>query len=151
MNATATRTDVPEGAVSDFSPSYSDCFRVASVPGRTAADWAWASLRGADGAFSRVVWQGILGFELASSGTPGTLVGWPICHDSPARFVLETDGRLMAGRMVFELAGDEVRWTTTLRYHGSTAALIWATVGPGHRWIAPRSLGQARERLVRHS
>ena len=151
MNATATRTEVPEGAVSDFSPDYSDCFRVASVSGSTAADWARASLRGADGAFSRVVWQGTLGFELASSGTPGTLVGWAIRHDTAERFVLEADGPRMAGRMVFELEGDEVRWTTSLRYHRSIAGLIWAAVGPGHRRLAPRNLGNARRSLARVS
>jgi hypothetical protein len=148
MSAGATRTEVPSGAVVDFSPSYSDCFQVASVPGSTAADWARASLRGADGTFSRVVWQGILGFELAP-GTPGTLVGWTIIHDSAERFVLEADGPVMVGRMVFELADGEVRWTTSLKYHRSVGRIIWAAVGPGHRRIAPRVLGRAHRSLAR--
>jgi len=149
MCAGATRTEVPSGAVVDFSPSYSDCFRVSSVPSSTAADWATASLRGADGTFSRVVWQGVLGFRLEAAGTPGTLVGWPIRHDSPERFVLQADGPLMAGRMVFELEGDEVRWTTSLSYHRSIARIIWAGAGPAHRRLAPRSLGHARGSLAR--
>lgn len=151
MSATATRTEVPDSAVADFSTDYADCFRVASVPGTTAADWAQAALRGADGAFSRVVWQGILGFELVASGTPGTLVGWPIRVDSPERFVLQTDGPLMAGRMAFELSDDEVRWTTSLHYHRSIARIIWAAAGPAHRRLAPRSLGRARPSLARRS
>ena len=148
MNATATRVDVPDSAVADFSPDYADCFRVAAIPGQTAADWAGAALGGADGPFSRVVWQGILGFDL-SSGTPGTLVGWPIREDSAERFVLETGGRLMAGRMVFELVDDQVRWTTSLRFHGWAGRLVWASVGPAHRRIAPRCLNDADRRLSR--
>jgi hypothetical protein len=149
MSDVATRTAVPDGAVAGFSPDYSDCFRVASRPRTTAAEWARASLRGAEGPYSRVVWQGILGFDLASSGTPGTLVGWPIRDDSPERFVLETGGRLMAGRMVFEVVGDSVRWTTTLRFHGIVGRLVWAGAGPAHRRLAPRCLDQGHRRLAR--
>jgi hypothetical protein len=149
MTEVATRTAVPEGAVADFSPDYSDCFQVAHVAGTTAGDWARTSLRGAEGPFSRVVWQGLLGFRLGTSGAPDTLVGWPIRQESPERVVLETDGRLMAGRMVFELAGDSVRWTTTLRFHGPIGRLVWATAGPAHRRLAPRCLDQAHRRLAR--
>jgi len=149
MNDTASRTAVPETAVADFASDYADCFRTASVPGTTAADWATMSLRGADGAFGTVVWHGILGFDLAPAGAPGTLVGWSVRHDSPERFVLETEGRLMAGRMVFEMTGDQVLWTTTLRYHGSVAGWVWAAAGPAHRRLAPHSLGRARHSLAR--
>ena len=149
MNDTASRVDVPDSAVADFSPDYADCFQVAAIAGPTAADWAGAALGGADGPFSRVVWQGLLGFDLSPSGTPGTLVGWPIRQDSPERFVLETGGRLMTGRMVFELVDGTIRWTTSLRYHGSTGRLVWAGAGPAHRRIAPRCLNQAHQRLAR--
>jgi hypothetical protein len=143
----ASRIEVPESAIADFAPDYSDCFEVDPVAGRTAADWARASLRGADGAFSRVVWQGILGLEL-DSGAPGTFVGWPIREDSPGRFVVQTDGRLMAGRMVFEVGDHAVRWTTSLRFHGSVGAAIWAVAGPVHRRLAPRCLDRGRHVLV---
>jgi hypothetical protein len=149
MSDVATRTAVPEDVVADFEPDYSDCFQIASLPATTAADWATASLRGADGPFSRIVWQGLLGFELASSGTPGTLVGWPIREESRERFVMESGGRLMAGRMVFELVDESVRWTTTLRFHGTVGRLIWAGAGPAHRRVAPRCLDQAHRKLER--
>ena len=146
MNAVAMRVDVPEALAAEYD--YSDCFRVAAVPGVSAGEWARATLRGADGTFSRVVWQGILGFDL-TSGAPGTWVGWPVTEDSPERFVMETGGRLMAGRMVFDVDATEVRWTTSLRYHGATGRLVWATVGAAHRWIAPRTLDGGRRRLLR--
>jgi hypothetical protein len=148
MGTAAIRVDVPDSAVADFAPDYSDCFRVDGVPGRTAGEWARATLRGADGAFSRVVWQGILGFRL-TPGAPGTFVGWSIREDSPERFVLQSEGRLMAGRMVFEVGELDVRWTTSLRYHGPVGPVIWAGAGPAHRRIAPRSLEGGRRRLLR--
>jgi len=146
MSAVATRIDVPKALAAEFD--YSDCFRAAAVPGAAAGDWARATLRGADGPFSRIVWQGILGFDL-TSGAPGTFVGWPITQDAPERFVMETGGRLMSGRMVFDVDETEVRWTTSLRYHGSIGPVIWAAAGPAHRRIAPRSLEIGRRRLLR--
>jgi hypothetical protein len=146
MSAVVTRVDVPEALAAGVD--YADCFRVAAVPGASAGDWARATLRGADGAFSRIVWQGILGFDL-TSGAPGTFVGWPITEDSPERFVMETGGRLMAGRMVFDVDETEVRWTTSLRYDGTIGRVIWAGAGAAHRRIAPRSLEGGRRRLLR--
>jgi hypothetical protein len=149
MSDTATRVDVPRSAIADFAPDYSDCFQVDAVPGGpAAAEWAWATLRGADGAFSRVAWQGILGFQL-TPGAPQTLVGWPIVEDAPERFVLQAGGRLMAGRMTFELDGAVVRWTTSLRFHGPLGRIVWAGAGPAHRRIAPRSMEKGRRALVR--
>ena len=150
MGAPITRATVPESAVADFAADYADCFRVTSFPGRhSAADWAEATLRGSDGVFGRVVWHGLLGFELAPSGTAGSLVGWRIAEDAPGRFVMEADGPRMAGRMTFDVEGQEVRWTTALRYHGRVAALIWSGAGIVHRQLAPRSLDDARRSLAR--
>jgi hypothetical protein len=150
MSAAAVRIAVPRSAIADFEADYADCFQVESVPGKTAAQWAQASLRGADGPFSRVVWQGVLGFAL-TSGAPDTLVGWPIVQDDPERFVLQTGGRLMAGRMVFEVDAAVVRWTTSLDFHGPIGRAVWAGAGPAHRRIAPRSLEKGRRALLRVS
>lgn len=144
----AVRIDVPSNAVADFAPSYADCFRISSVAGRTASEWAHATLGAADGAFSRVVWHGILGFDL-SSGAPGTLAGWPIVEDSPSRFVMQTGGRLMAGRMVFLVSDTDVQWTTALQFHGAAGSTVWAGAGPVHRMLAPRALQIGRRKLLR--
>ncbi|MGY2873843.1 hypothetical protein ACVW00_001033 [Marmoricola sp. URHA0025 HA25] len=144
---TASRIDVPEALAAGVD--YGDCFTVAAVSGASAGAWAHATLRGAEGPFSRVVWQGILGFELVAPGAAGTLVGWAIAQDSPERFVMEADGRLMAGRMVFDVDDSEVRWTTSLRFHGRIGSAVWAGVGFAHRWLAPRTLEGGRRRLLR--
>jgi hypothetical protein len=144
---TATRIDVPRALT--VGVDYADCFRAVAVPGASAGDWATATLRGAEGPFSRIVWHGVLGFDLAAPGTPDTLVGWAITADSPERFVMETDGRLMAGRMVFDVDETDVRWTTSLRFHGKAGSIIWAGAGVAHRWLAPRTLGSGRRKLMR--
>jgi hypothetical protein len=109
------------------------------------------ALRGADdanGAFSRLVWAGLLGFDLAPRGTPGTLYGWRVTTADQARFVMEADGARMAGRMVFDVEGDAVTWTTLLRFHTLPGRLVWSVAGHAHRAIAPRSLTQARRALA---
>jgi hypothetical protein len=91
---------------------------------------------------------GLLGFQLAASGTAGTLASWQIAVDEPELLVLETDSRLMAGRMVFE-ACDTVTWTTMLRYHRPAARPIWAAAKHAHRALTPRCLEAARQSLQR--
>jgi len=96
-----------------------------------------------------LVWHGLLGFQLAASGTAGTLVGWQIAVDEPELLVLETDGRLMAGRMIFDASDTAVTWTTMLRYHRPAARPIWAAAGHAHRALTPRCLTAARQSLQR--
>jgi hypothetical protein len=134
--------------VDDFRPDYADCFVVATPAEFAAREWAAASLRGADGTFSRVVWQGLLGLDLAPIGTEDTLVGWPIRHDTATRLEVDTDGRLMAGRMTFLVEGDRVAWATMFRFHGGAGRRIWAVAGHVHRALAPRCLESAARNLA---
>jgi Protein of unknown function (DUF2867) len=138
--------ETPE-ALAGFAADYWDCFATPTGSlDRPAREWAARSLRGADvagGAFSRLVWQGGLGLRLAARGTPGTLVGWTIGADTPSEFVLDADGRWMAARMHFAIAGNTVRWTTMLRLYGRAGRRIWAVAAPVHRTLAPRCLAAA--------
>lgn len=152
--ARAARVDVSAGLRSGFAADYGDAFRIAAVRGHRASDWAQRSLSGADparGLFGRLVWHGLLGFELAAPGTAGSLVGWRIAVDEPELFVLETDGRLMAGRMVFEACDTALTWTTMVHYHRPIAGVIWAVAGRVHRALTPRCLEAARQSLQRSS
>src|SRR5215217_4856295 len=116
--AESTRAEVEPGVVSGFAADYGDSFRITTAPaGVEPAVWARTALRGADGAFGRLVWDGLLGFDLAPKGTPGTLDGWRVTTDDPTSFVMAADGARMAGRMVFGVAGGVVTWTTLLRFH----------------------------------
>jgi hypothetical protein len=143
----ATRVDVGTGVGAGFAADYSDAFRIAAVRGHRAREWAQRSLGGADrahGLFRRLVWNGLLGFELAAPGTAGTLVGWRIACEEPQLLVLEADGRRMAGRIVFEASDTALTWTTMLRYHRPIARAIWAAAGYVHRALTPRCLAAAR-------
>jgi hypothetical protein len=151
--ASATRVDVDARHLSGFPADYCDAFRVAGVPGHRTREWAQRSLRGADpehGLFGRLVWHRLLGFQLAAPGSAETLVGWQIRVDEPELFVLDADGWLMAGRMVFQACDTHVTWTTMLRYHRPAARRIWAAAEHVHRALAPRCLDAAR-RSLQHS
>jgi len=148
------RVALPDRIADGFAPDYGDCFRTVSPVHVDARHWASESLRGAEGGggvFSRIVWHGLLGFELAPSGSPGTLVGWSVRLDTSRRFELETDGSLMAGRMVFLVGGGEVSWATLLRFHRSRGRVIWAAAGHVHRAVTPRCLHSAGQALTRTS
>jgi len=133
--------------VAEFAAEYWDSFAIAAVPAVAPREWARLSLRGADGVFGSVVWHRLLGFDLAAAATPGTLVGWQISRDSDDEYVLDVDGSLMAGRMVFAFVDNQVVWTTMLKFHNTTARRIWTLAGNAHRAIAPRALSRARRAM----
>jgi hypothetical protein len=150
--ASATRVDVDARVRAGFVADYGDAFRIAAVPGHRAREWAEGSLRGADrghGLFAGLVWHGLLGLQLAAPGTPGTLVGWQIAVDEPDLFTVEADGRLLAGRMVFQACDTAVTWTTMLHYHRPVARPIWGAAAYAHRALTPRCLDAARRSLQR--
>jgi hypothetical protein len=150
----AKRTEPDAAIVEEFGADYADAFVISSSVERSAREWAWAGLRGAEsagGAFGRLVWGGVLGFRLARSGTPDTMVGWRLSTAEPDTVVLDADGRLMAGRMVFVVSGTDVTWTTMLRYHRKAAKRIWAVAGHAHRKLAPRCLDRSSQHFIRRS
>jgi hypothetical protein len=150
VRETATRVFASQPiAFADFRADYWDSFRIRSVgDDRTAREWARNSL--SDGTLTRIVWHGLLGFNLAAPGTRDTLVGWHIRIDTPAQFALETDGWLMSARMVFTASDKDVVWTTMLHYHRPAAQGVWAAAGHAHRALVPRCLTSARAALLRN-
>ena len=138
-------------AVADFPTDYWDCFATTATGG-SAQQWARLSLRGAQaggGIFSLLVWQGVLGFNLDAFNAPGTVAGWRITDETPQRLVLDADGWLMRGRMVFEIVDQDVNWTTMLHYHRTLARRIWELAGHVHRAMVPRCLRDVRRTLSR--
>ena len=169
----AHRVPVPPAAGAGFDHDYGDAFAVTALADDHAnrADapalrWAELGLAGAEQAhrlFARLAWQLGLGFALEPRGRAGTLAGWRIVDDTPDRLVLDCDGRLMAGRMVFlrERPGaaddrddsvatvSSVTWSTMLRFHRATGRRVWMLFGPAHRTVTPLALGRARRALSR--
>lgn len=138
-------------AVADFPADYWDCFAVAATAG-TARQWARSSLRGAQsagGLFSLMVWQGVLGFNLEAPKARGTVAGWRITDETAQRLVLDADGRLMRGRMVFEIAGHDAIWTTMIHYHRAWARPVWELAARVHRAVVPGCLAGAHRALSR--
>jgi hypothetical protein len=144
----------PDGGLcAEFEADYADAFIVAADGDRPARSWASAALGGAEvagGLFARVAWHGVLGFELAPPSAE-VVAGWRVTTEQPERLVLDVDGRLMAGRIVFDAGDGGVRWTTMLRYHRPAAGRVWRVAGPVHRALAPRCLAQAARGPARSS
>jgi hypothetical protein len=155
MSATAhqaVRVEPDPIIVTHFEADYADAFRIEGVPGTTARSWTDASLHGSDarrGLFRTLVWHGLLRFDLAGDDEAGTAFGWRISIDENQRVVLDTDGSLAAGRMVFVANDDATTWTTMLRYHHPLARYVWAVLSKGHRAIAPSCLDRASINLRR--
>ena len=146
-----TRISTAPAVLADFPADYWDCFTTPATHG-SAEQWARSSLQGAQsfgGFFSVVVWQGLLGFNLDAPATPGTVAGWHISEQSPERCVLDADGRLMRGRMVFDVAGGKATWTTMIHYHHRLAGLVWELAANAHRALVPQCLRSARHTLRR--
>src|SRR3954447_950050 len=144
----ALRLSEESPVVAEFGAEYWDSYAIAAVPGVAPRECARLSLRGADGVFGPVVWHGLLGFKLAEKQAPGTLVGWSIGRDTEDQYVLDVDGSLMTGRMVFALVNGQIVWTTMLKFHNTRARRTWSIAGNAHRAIAPRVLGGARQALI---
>lgn len=157
----ARRVPVPPAAAAGFDHDYGDAFAVPAGTGAgvdaSARRWAELGLAGAERfhrLFGRLAWQLGLGFRLAPRGQAGTLVGWRIVEDTDDRFVLDCDGRLMAGRMVFlrtsgESGAPTITWTTMLTFHGAAGRRVWMLFGIGHRAVTPFALGGAQRALER--
>ena len=140
------RVEPDPAIVTDFDADYADAFRIDGIPGTTAGSWMDASLHGSEaarGLFRTVVWHGLLRFDLAGDLEAETAFGWHISVEEHQRVVLDTDGSLAAGRMVFAATDGTTTWTTMLRYHHPLARYVWAVLGNGHRAIAPSCLDRA--------
>lgn len=144
---------VPDAAVvADFAADYVDSFAIDGLPGSRARAWADSSLHGSDaagGLFRSVVWHGLLRFDLAGGAEAGTAFGWRVSAEQDDIVVMEVDGPLAAGRMIFAVTSEATTWTTMLRFHRRTGRVLWAILGHGHRALAPSCLERARTYLRR--
>jgi hypothetical protein len=136
-------------ALADFPADYWDCFAAPACEAG-AHEWARLSLRGAEaagGVFSRLVWHGVLRFDLEPDAADMTMAGWRITDEAPTRLILDVDGALMAGRLVFDTAGTAATWTTMLRYHHGLAHPVWTLAGHAHRALVPQCMSRALRTL----
>ena len=141
-----TAVAVAEHCSRDFDASYADAFRLDVLTASPAREWARLSLPSGsrtDRLFASLIWGRLLGFRLLPLDQPGTLAGWSLNVDDLRTCILDNDGRLMAGRMIFEVGAGPVTWTTMIRFHSSRASRIWSAAGHLHRQLAPIALSSA--------
>lgn len=143
----ARRVEPDPAVVVDFAADYVDSFAIETSPAEEARTWADASLHGSRGVFGSVVWHGLLRFDLAREDEARTAFGWQLTTEQERLMVMDIDGPLAAGRMVFAVTDDMATWSTMLRFHGRTGRVLWATLGHGHRALAPVCLDRASAHL----
>ena len=148
----ASRVEPDAAVVADFAADYVDAFAIEGPTRIAARAWADSSLHGSDaagGLFRTVVWHGLLRFDLADADEAGTAFGWRVSTEQDCLVVMDVDGPLAAGRMIFTISHDTTTWTTMLRFHRRTGRVLWAILGHGHRALAPSCLDQAATYLRR--
>ena len=148
----ASRVEPVAAVVADFAADYVDAFAIDGPTRIAARAWADSSLHGSDaagGLFRTVVWHGLLRFDLADADEAGTAFGWRVSTEQDCLVVMDVDGPLAAGRMIFAVSDDTTTWTTMLRFHRRTGRVLWAILGHGHRALAPSCLDHATTYLRR--
>ena len=142
----ASRVEPDAAVVAGFAADYVDAYAIEGPTRITARAWSDSSLHGSDaagGLFRTVVWHGLLRFDLADADEAGTAFGWRVSTEQDCLVVMDVDGPLAAGRMIFVVSDDTTTWTTMLRFHRRTGRVLWAILGHGHRALAPSCLDHA--------
>lgn len=143
-------TEEPPPGFEDYD--YADSFELRlPVPDpHTADEWARAALDMQIRHFILLIHRHVLRFDLpAPLMTPTRILGWPVVESEPDFVRTEANGSLSRATILFSRPGPAVvRVTVFLRYERPTAArLVWAAVGPLHRFCVPLLLSHAAERL----
>jgi Protein of unknown function (DUF2867) len=126
---------------------YTDRFGRRTVVRAAPERWARAMFGDVPGAGEVVIWRGLLGLRLDRSRSPDTVAGWRVTGRGDDRIRLEATGRVISGVLVVRTGDDEVSLTTRVRYEHPVARLWWPPLSAVHRFLVPRVLRAADERL----
>jgi hypothetical protein len=144
----------PEPLVSG-AYDYADSFQVElhRADAHTAEEWVRTGLEGSGAAVRgliRLVHARVARFALTSE--PGNVLGWRVVHAERDVVHLRTAGPLLRAEIVARRSSPTVQgFTTFLFYRHRRTALLWAVIGPLHRFIAPLLLRRAAATLSRES
>jgi hypothetical protein len=121
------------------APDYVDLF---TAPVRAGADasaeeWARTTMEGASPQGRFLAWQVLCGLRLATATSPDHIAGWRIVERGESWIRLEAQGSFMSANIVFRVDDGRVSFATFVRYERRVGALIWGTVSPVHRAVAP--------------
>ena len=74
---------------------------------------------------------------------PGRVLGWPVVERTPESVRVAVAGPLFDAQNTVEVAGEVVRWTTTVQYHNALGRLLWAIAAAVHQRSLPLLLKRA--------
>jgi hypothetical protein len=129
---------------------YADAFLVPAVgpPGRTAEEWARATLEGASATMRRQLRWGwtALGLKLGPDGSERHVLGWEVRRSDPDLVLLGLGSRIgMPAELLFERRGDGLLFATLVQHRTLLARATWLGIGPRHRRIVPALLARAAQ------
>lgn len=133
--------------------SYSDTFTITGLQGELeqapAEEWARAVLGNVPNLAENVIWSGLLRFKLHRQVSHTAIAGWQIGGRGGDNWVrLENSSWLMdANILVSKDQGQEVSFSTLLRYKSLAGRLVWSVLGVVHRWVLPRLLRAGARKL----
>jgi hypothetical protein len=98
----------------------------------------------------RLIWHGLLRLRLAPSSSRDTVAGWRIAASERDWIRLEAESRLLSGNLIVSTGDGRVALTTCIGYRHRVGKVVWATLAPIHRRLAP-SLMRTADSTVRRS
>ena len=148
--AAARQIPVPqEPLLSEVRFDYADAFEIALdiADARTAEEFARSCLEEASAPLRAMIWRvhrHVLRFRLEAPRTPDHVLGWSIRLSQPDVVELTAVRPLLDGFIVGRRTRpDRCQIITAVHYKHAVAPIVMTAVGPIHRRVAPRLLGNA--------
>lgn len=132
--------------------TYDDTFTLSglddSMQKASAEQWARAALGNKPNWSERVIWSGLLRFNLHREASQNTVAGWRIGSRGGDEWIrLDNSSWLMDANIVVSKARGQVSFSTILRYKSIAGRFLWSTLGFVHRWAVPRLLRAGAQRI----
>ncbi|HWC79673.1 MAG TPA: nitroreductase/quinone reductase family protein [Pseudonocardiaceae bacterium] len=146
------RVPVPGVAGTLSAPDYGSCFEVTRNDARSAPEWARAVWAGAPAPWRWALvtgWRLGLGLRLESRSSPAQILGWAIASSTEETIILEAGGAGLTCQNIVSVDGDQVRWTTLVRYEPHWSHRMWSLVAPVHHRTIPYLLTRAARTKAR--
>jgi hypothetical protein len=145
-------TTGPRQEVRDLSSlnrlDYADVFTLLTTTEATPEEWARAMFGNTPNIAERLIWCGILGMRLLPSPAPEVVASWRIGGCGSNWLRLENGSGFMASNLVVHLGSGDVSLGTFAHYRRPRGRVVWNSLSPIHRRLAPGLLLGA-EALVR--
>ena len=127
--------------------SYADRFTLSTDTDSTPQQWARAIFGGTPNRSQRFIWGGLLGLRLVREPSEATIAGWRIGGHGKDWIRLENSSWFMNANLLVQKIDGKVSLATLIQYTHWFARLWWPPLAIIHRFIVPRMLLKAAEKV----